>query len=87
MAFSVLRIVTATLYWLFGALLTITIVAAPIGLGLMEYGKFLFSPFGHVGTVLNPVNKVCVPIAVAEELERRKGEQQIARHLGPKDAA
>src|ERR1043165_4606940 len=39
--------VTATLYWLFGALLTITIVAAPIGLGLMEYGKFLFSPFGH----------------------------------------
>ena len=39
-----------------------------------------------LGTVLNPVNKVCVPIAVAEELERRKGEQQIARHLGPKDA-
>jgi uncharacterized membrane protein YccF (DUF307 family) len=140
--------VTATLYWLFGALLTVTIVAAPIGLGLMQYGKFLFSPFGHamvrkddlnvkqnagwraystivsilylpfglifallsvfqvavsfifivtipvalvvaksLGTVLNPVNKVCVPIAVAEELERRKGEQQIARHLGSKDVA
>ncbi|NTW88756.1 MAG: hypothetical protein HGB26_06455, partial [Desulfobulbaceae bacterium] len=26
---------------------TVTVVAAPIGLGLMEYGKFLFAPFGH----------------------------------------
>ena len=25
----------------------VTVIAAPIGLGLMEYGKFLFSPFGH----------------------------------------
>lgn len=140
--------VTAALYWLFGALLTLTVVAAPIGLGLMQYGKFLFSPFGHamvrrddlnvtqnaawraystivsilyfpfgllfallsiiqaaacfifiitipvalviaksLGTALNPVNKVCVPIAVAEELERRKGAEQIAKHLGPNSAA
>ena len=42
-----LGFVTAILYWLLGALLTLTIVAAPIGLGLMEYGKFLFFPFGH----------------------------------------
>lgn len=27
--------------------LTVTVVAAPIGMGLMEYGKFLFAPFGH----------------------------------------
>ena len=140
--------VTATLYWLFGAVLTITVVAAPIGLGLMQYGKFLFAPFGRamvrkddlnveqnaawrtystivsivylpvglvfallsvvqaavsfigivtipvalvvaksLGTALNPVNKVCVPVAVAEELERRKAQQQIAKHLRPTSAA
>jgi uncharacterized membrane protein YccF (DUF307 family) len=39
--------VTAAFYWLLGGLLTITVVAAPIGLGLMEFGKFLFVPFGH----------------------------------------
>ncbi len=37
--------VSATLTYLVGVLLTITIVAAPIGRGLMEYGKFLFTPF------------------------------------------
>lgn len=30
-----------------GALLTITIIAAPVGLGLIEYGKFLLWPFGN----------------------------------------
>jgi uncharacterized membrane protein YccF (DUF307 family) len=135
--------VTAALHWLFGALLTITVIAAPIGLGLMEYGKFLFAPFGHamvsksalgvaqnplwkaystvvmilylpfgvlgllvsvvqvallcltivgipvalvvaksLGTILNPVNKQCVPSAVFEELERRRGQAAVARHLG-----
>lgn len=39
-------IFTAALTWLFGGLLTITVVASPLGLGLMEYGKFLFWPFG-----------------------------------------
>ena len=33
--------------YLLGVILTITVVAAPIGLGLMEYGKFLFVPFGN----------------------------------------
>lgn len=33
--------------WLFGGLLTLTVVAAPIGLGLMEFGKFLFAPFSR----------------------------------------
>ena len=125
--------VTATLYWLLGLLLTVLVNTAPIGLGLMEFGKFLFAPFGRtmvskadlqvaqnpvwkaystiimllylplgivlcvvsaiqvvvaclgiftipvalviaksLGTLLNPVNKVCVPVAVAEEMERRK---------------
>lgn len=135
--------VLATVVYLFGLLLTITIIAAPIGLGLMELGKFLFWPFGNsmvsknelnveqnaawktystivmilyfpfgllftivavfqvvglfitiigipaalvvskcLGTYLNPVNKKCVPSAVTEELERRKAQQYVAKHLG-----
>ena len=30
-----------------GLFWTITVVGAPIGLGLFEYSKFLLSPFGH----------------------------------------
>lgn len=39
--------ITASLTWLLGALLTLTVIASPIGLGLMELGKLLFWPFGH----------------------------------------
>jgi uncharacterized membrane protein YccF (DUF307 family) len=39
--------ITAIVTWFFGVLLTATIIAAPIGLGLMEYGKLLFWPFGN----------------------------------------
>jgi uncharacterized membrane protein YccF (DUF307 family) len=42
-----LGFIDAILVYLLGLLLTITVVAAPIGLGLMEYGKFLFWPFGN----------------------------------------
>lgn len=42
-----LGFVNAIVVYLFGLLLTISVVAAPIGLGLMEFGKFLFAPFGH----------------------------------------
>jgi uncharacterized membrane protein YccF (DUF307 family) len=137
--------VSAIAVYLFGLLLTITIVAAPIGLGLMELGKFLFWPFGNamvskselnveqntawkaystivmilyfpfglfftivavfqvaglfisiigipaglvvaksLGTYLNPVNKKCVPSAVTDELERRKGQAAVDKHLGVK---
>lgn len=40
--------VNAIIVYFFGLLLTITVVAAPIGLGLMEFGKFLFAPFSRV---------------------------------------
>lgn len=43
-----LGFVSAISVYLFGLLLTITVVAAPIGLGYMELGKFLFCPFGNV---------------------------------------
>lgn len=39
--------VSASIVYLFGLLLTITVIASPIGLGLMELGKFLFWPFGN----------------------------------------
>lgn len=42
-----LGFVNAIFVYLFGLLLTATVIAAPIGLGLMEFGKFLFAPFGH----------------------------------------
>ena len=135
--------VTAAFYWLLGLLLTLLVVTAPIGLGLMEFGKFLFAPFGNamvsktdlkitqnpvwraystivmllylpfgivfvvlnvlqvfaccllivtipvalviaksLGTVLNPVNKICVSTAVAEELERRKASAEVAKYVG-----
>jgi len=135
--------VTAIFVYLFGLLLTITIIAAPIGLGLMELGKFLFWPFGNamvskselnveqnkawkaystivmilyfpfglfftivavfqviglfisiigippalvltksLGTYLNPVNKKCVPSAVTDELEGRKAQGYVNKHLG-----
>lgn len=43
--FPFLGFLQAILTWLVGALLLITLVGAPIGRGLMEYGKFLFAPF------------------------------------------
>ena len=47
---------TAAFTWLFGAFLMITVIAAPIGLGLMEYGKFLFWPFGNAMVSQNQLN-------------------------------
>lgn len=48
--------VLAILVSLFGFLLTITVVAAPIGLGLIELGKFLFWPFGNSMVNKNELN-------------------------------
>jgi uncharacterized membrane protein YccF (DUF307 family) len=39
---------SAGLTYLLGLFFTITVVGAPLGLGLMEHGKFLFWPFGNV---------------------------------------
>ncbi|MFH1320507.1 MAG: YccF domain-containing protein [Bacteroidota bacterium] len=140
--FPFLGFVSAIYVYLLGLLLTITVIAAPIGLGLMELGKFLFWPFGNamvsksdlnikqnmawkaystiimiiyfpfglclciigvlqvaglfisiigipaalvvaksLGTYLNPVNKKCVSSAVVDELEKRKAQQEIDKHL------
>jgi uncharacterized membrane protein YccF (DUF307 family) len=45
--FPFLGFVNAFVVYLCGLLLTLTVVASPIGLGLMEYGKFLFVPYSR----------------------------------------
>ena len=42
-----LGFLNALLAFIFGGLLTLTVVAAPIGLGLVQLGKFFLAPFGH----------------------------------------
>ncbi|WP_317933242.1 YccF domain-containing protein [Halioxenophilus sp. WMMB6] len=135
-----LGFVNALLVLLLGLLLILTVVAAPIGFGLVEFGKFLLWPFGNtmvsqreldddlnpvwqaystlimilyfpigllltifaiieavglicsiigipvalviiksLSTYLNPVNKICVPAEVAEELQYRKAREYINR--------
>jgi uncharacterized membrane protein YccF (DUF307 family) len=53
-------------------LLCMSIVGIPIALVIAK----------SLGTALNPVNKKCVPAAVAEELERRKARSEIEKHAG-----
>ncbi len=42
-----LGFINATLVYLLGLILSATVIAAPIGLGLMEFAKFLYWPFGN----------------------------------------
>lgn len=137
-----LGFLNAIVVYLVGLILVSSVIAAPIGLGLMEFGKFLFFPFGNamisksqlqvsqnaiwktysfiimlvylplglliafvclfqvvgllctvigipvamvvaksLGTFLNPVNKICVSMAVADELERRKANTMVDKYL------
>lgn len=141
--FPFLGFLDAIFVSLLGLILTATVVAAPIGLGLIELGKFFFAPFSHamvskseleikpnkawktystvirilyfpfgialsllviiqivlefisivgipiaivlaksIGSIINPVNKKCVPSAVADELDRRKAQKVVDKHLG-----
>lgn len=45
--FPFLGFITAGFSFFMGTLLTLTVVAAPIGLGLLELGRFLLHPFGY----------------------------------------
>ena len=48
--------VSAIFVYVIGLILTLTVVASPIGLGLMEYGKFLFWPFGKAMVSKEKIN-------------------------------
>lgn len=39
--------ISAFVFFLIGIILTATVVAAPIGLGIIAYSKFLLAPFSH----------------------------------------
>ena len=128
--------------FLIGGLLVITIIGAPLGLGLIQLSKFLLTPFSSamiskkdlkadqnklwqtfgiivrilyfpfglflavvtvfqiaglfisiigipvalvlaksLGTYFNPVNKTCVPKAVADEVASRKAKEHVDKHL------
>ena len=45
--FLMLGWILAIATYVIGLILTLLVITAPIGLGLMEYGKFLFLPFTH----------------------------------------
>ncbi len=127
-----------------GGILTVTVIGAPIGLGLIQYSKFALAPYSYamidkrelhqnksgnalysilciiirilyfplgvifflsglvqvvimcctivlipmavpyaksLSTFFNPVGKVCVPVAVVNELERRKAEKEVEKYL------
>jgi uncharacterized membrane protein YccF (DUF307 family) len=133
----------AAVTFLVGVIFVATVVAAPLGLGLIEFSKFLMAPFSYamvtkkdleieqnkaweawslvitilyfplgliavafnviriamlcltiigipiaivaaksLGTYLNPVNKKCVPVAVALELDRRRDRAVVEQRLG-----
>jgi uncharacterized membrane protein YccF (DUF307 family) len=135
-----LGFVTAFLAFLLGSLLVLTVIASPIGLGLLEYAKFLLKPFGStmmdkkdlnrpvnpvwnlystiimlfylpfgiilclitlcqiiplffsivgipvaavlaksLGTLLNPVNKICVPSEVTTAIRQRKASEKYSQ--------
>ena len=135
--------VTALLTFLAGLIFTVLIIPSPIGLGLIQFSKFLLAPYSYsmiskadldvkehplwktfsiiimvlyfplglffalcaaiqvgllfvsilgipaaipiaksLGVFLNPVRKVCVPVAVGAALRERKDQQQVASYLG-----
>ncbi len=141
--FPFLGFVNAIMFFLIGSLLVLTVVASPLGFGLIQYSKFLFAPFSwsmvskddldldtnlawkaystiimilwipfgivfalitiaqivglaisivgipvaivlakSLRTIFNPVGMICVPAVVAQEVQRRKDEDAIKKHLG-----
>lgn len=45
--FPFLGFITAALTFLWGLILTVTVIGAPIGKGLIEYSKFLLAPYSR----------------------------------------
>ena len=64
------------LFVLFGALqvfgLCLSIIGIPVAIVIAK----------SLGTYLQPVGKVCVPVAVAQEIATRKGSKDIEKYLG-----
>ena len=71
------------LYFPFGLLLTVVAIFQIAALFISLVGiPVALVVAKSLGTYFNPVNKVCVPKAVQDELEQRKAKEQVAKHLG-----
>ena len=49
----------------------LTIIGIPVAIAMSKC----------LGTTFNPVGKICVPVAVAKELEKRKAQEQVDKYL------
>jgi uncharacterized membrane protein YccF (DUF307 family) len=65
-------LVFVVLYAIQVFLFCLSIIGIPVALVIAK----------SLGTVLNPVNKICVPSAVADELVRRKASEEITKYVG-----
>lgn len=140
--FPFMGFVSAIIAFLFGVLLTILIIPAPIGFGLIQLSKFLLAPYSYemvskddlnvaqnpvweaysflimlfyipfgvlfailaaiqagglflsivgiplaipiiksLGTFLNPVGKVCVPVGVGQAVQDEKIRREVERYM------
>lgn len=71
------------LYFPFGLLLSIGMIFQIIGLFCSIIGiPMAIIVAKSLSTAFNPVGKVCVPVAVSHELERRKDAEAVKKHLG-----
>ena len=81
-AWKVYSTIVMIIYFPFGLFLSIIAVIQVIGLFITIIGiPAALVVAKSLGTYLNPVNKKCVPSAVNDELERRKGQDAINKHL------
>ena len=71
------------IYLPFGLLFTLFGVLQVVGLCLSIIGIPMAIVIAKsLGTYLQPVGKVCVPIVVAQEIANRKGSKDIEKYLG-----
>lgn len=80
-------IVIRILYFPFGLLMAMVSISVIVA----EFVSLIGIPCGLVeakalSTIFNPINKKCVPRAVAEEIERRKASNTLNKYLKTSDA-
>lgn len=76
-------IIIRILYFPFGLILAIVTVVQIAGLFVSIVGIPVALVLAKsLGTYFNPVSKVCVPKAVADEVAAQKAKEQVEKHLG-----
>lgn len=81
-AWKTFGVIATILYIPFGLILCVVTIFQIAGLFISLIGIPLALVLAKsLGTFFNPVNKVCVPVAVAKELETRKANAQVDQYL------